>query len=103
MTQDVGSAFGVCAEAKFSGRRVFVQVSSQVDYRVVSRDSADIDRVENVEIETPRKIVGIKKAAHVNAEISAAAGNQNFHRLDSRLLTSPPVYSFSSTFPAGQW
>jgi len=75
MQQQVRRPFNIRAKAKFSGVWVFVEEGREMNDCVIARNASHIDGIENVEVCPTSKIVGIKKPAHVNAEIAAAARN----------------------------
>ena len=50
-------------------------MGGEMDDDVVVSNAQNVAPVEDIELRAARKIVGIKKAAHVNAEIAAAAGD----------------------------
>ena len=54
-------------------------MSSEVNDRVIKCEPAQVNLAENVEVASSRKILRIKKTAHVNAKISTAAGYQYLH------------------------
>jgi hypothetical protein len=78
--EQVGSAFGV--RAKTIARRLwaFVEVRGEVNDRIVVGDARSVVRVENVKPGAARKIVGLEETAHMDAEITAATRDENFHR-----------------------
>ena len=92
----VRRAFSVSAEAKLRAIRIFVQVSGEMDDGVVISDRPDIVFTQYVVAGTTREIISIKKVPDVCAEITAAAGNEDFHKLN--LVSKRKTESFRLSF-----
>ena len=52
-----------------------------MNHYFVDAGPGGIERVQHVQMRATRKVFGIEKAAHVSAEITAAASDKNFHSL----------------------
>ncbi len=76
---DVRRAFSISAKTKLSSPAVFIEVSGEVNYGVIVIDEFDVFTVKYVVAGAPREIIGIKEAANLRAQITTAAGNENFH------------------------
>jgi hypothetical protein len=77
LAQQIDRALDISAKAVRCFHWIFAEVRGEVNYDVVSRDSRRIERIQNVELGTPREIVSVKEAAHVRAEVTAPACNKN--------------------------
>src|SRR5205823_1533146 len=75
--QQVDGPINVRAKGGFGGGRVFAEMSREMNDDVVGSRPRRIERIQNVEMRTVRKILGIKESADVTAKKTAAACNED--------------------------
>lgn len=75
----VRRAVGICPKTKVGCCWVLVEMGGEMNYGVILSHDLEVFVVEDVVAGAPREIVGIKEAANVRAQITTAAGDENFH------------------------
>jgi hypothetical protein len=75
LSQKVYGAFNVCAKTILGIGWVFAEMRSEVNYDFIIAGPGDVERAQNIELRSSRKIFGCEEISHLSAEISAAAGD----------------------------
>lgn len=71
--QEIYGAFNVRSERGFNLARIFAEMRCEMNNHIVRAHSRGIQRIENVEMRSSRKVLGVEKTKHVRAEVTAAA------------------------------
>jgi hypothetical protein len=80
--QDIDRAFNVRQKNAFGVIRRFVELGGEMNDDIVIFDNGRVLQIQQIEIRAARKIIGAEILADVSSQKTAAAGNENFHKLD---------------------